>query len=270
MLLLRKDGQEFPIEISLSPLQMQEGLMVISAIRDVSERRRADQSLRELSVEVLKAQDSERRRIARELHDSAGQHLAAAKMDLDTIGKEGQLLPEFVAQKLTGAGRALDQCTKEIRTISYLLHPPLLEELGLAAAVRWYVEGFTSRSGISVQLRMPDDLDRCSDEMELVLFRVLQESLTNVHRHSGSKTARVHLGVDGQKIWLEVHDEGGKHLELPVTSSASQFSRPGVGIGGMRERVRHLGGVLRVESDHLGTHVRAVLPVGKLSFPSRT
>ena len=266
---LRKGGQEFPVEISLSPLETPEGLMIISTIRDISERRRAEHSLRELSVEVLRAQDDERRRIARELHDSAGQQLAAAKMDIQAVTGRIQMLPESDAQKLTSVAASLDECMKELRTMSYLLHPPLLEDLGLVSAIRWYVDGFGSRSGISVHLDMPDDIGRLGSELELVLFRLLQESLTNVHRHSGSKTARVHLGVDGQTIWLEVHDEGSKNLDRTAAGGALQSFRAGVGISGMRERVRHLGGVLRIESDRLGTHVRAALPIQERGSASR-
>ena len=266
---LRKDGREFPVAISLSPLETEEGTVVVSVIRDITTRRRNEQSLRQLSVEVLRAQDEERRRIARELHDSAGQHLTAAKMHIETLMKESRLISESASRRLSDAAEALDVCMKEIRTMSYLLHPPLLEDLGLSSAVRWYVDGFSSRSGISVQLDMPHDLGRLGAETELVLFRVLQESLTNVHRHSGSETAKVHLGTDGRTIWLEVHDQGRNLANASGAVDTAQVTRVGVGISGMRERVRHLGGALNVESDQRGTRVRAVLPVQKPELPSR-
>jgi signal transduction histidine kinase len=145
-------------------------------------------------------------------------------------------------------------CASEIRTISHLLHPPLLDELGLGSAVRWYVEGFASRSGIQVATEMPEELDRLGDDVELVLFRVLQESLTNVHRHSGSRTTTVKLGTDSNQAWLEVQDQG--HREV-----SSEPFRPGVGITGMRERVRDLGGTLGITSDHNGTHVTVAIPL---------
>ena len=140
--------------------------------------------------------------------------------------------------------------------MSHLLHPPLLEELGLASAARWFVEGFAERSGINTDLRIPEDLSRLGDEVEIVLFRVLQESLTNIYRHSGSKTAIVEIARDSQQVWLEVRDQGngaGQPSQEPF--------RPGMGITGMRERVNDIGGALEIASDHTGTRVRAVIPL---------
>jgi len=142
-----------------------------------------------------------------------------------------------------------------VRTISHLLHPPLLEELGLPSATRWCVQGFAERSGIQIQVEIPEDLPRLDRDTELVLFRVLQESLTNVHRHSGSKTALVRMGHDPAKVWLEVRDEGRR------AALAEHAIRPGVGIRGMQERVRELAGVLDFTSDPGGTCVKAVIPL---------
>src|SRR4029077_12199765 len=153
-------------------------------------------------------QDEERRKIARELHDSAGQYLAAVSMALRSVQNEAQDLPASLTGKLDEAVEITKQCISEIRTMSQLLHPPLLEELGLASAVRCYVEGFVARSGIRVEMKVPDEVGRLGEDVELVLFRVLQESLTNIHRHSGSKTAIVRLGADSQLAWLEVEDHG--------------------------------------------------------------
>ena len=150
------------------------------------------------------------------------------------------------------------QCISEIRTMSQLLHPPLLEELGLASAVRCYVDGFVARSGIQVEMKVPEEVGRLGEDVELVLFRVLQESLTNIHRHSGSKTAIVKLGADAQQAWLEVEDHGKGKGDAVVSSGAFQ---PGIGLTGMRERVKDLAGVLEIQSGQNGTRVKAALPL---------
>jgi signal transduction histidine kinase len=142
-----------------------------------------------------------------------------------------------------------------VRTISHLLHPPLLEELGLESAVRWYVQGFAERSGIQVEMEISPNLRRVGNEVELALFRVLQESLTNVHRHSGSKVALVRIGLDSQQVWLEVLDQG---KGIP---QGNQKLRPGVGVSGMQERLRDLAGVLELRAEGKGTLVKAVIPL---------
>lgn len=259
---LHKDGHQFPIEISLSPLQTEEGLLVTSAIRDISERKRIEETLRLLSVRILRAQDEERRRIARELHDSAGQYLAAVTMALDMVRNEAQNLPALLTQKLEEAAEVTKTCTSEIRTISHLLHPPLLDELGLGSAIHWYVEGFAARSGIQTQIEMPEELGRLGNDVEIVLFRVLQESLTNIHRHSRSKTATVRMGADSRQAWLEVQDQGqGQGDGNGNGAVSSEPFRAGVGITGMRERVKALAGVLEIASDQRGTRVKAVIPL---------
>jgi signal transduction histidine kinase len=204
----------------------------------------------------MRAQDEERRRIARELHDSAGQYLAAVSMALEAVKSEAKNLPASLTQKLEQASGVTKACSNEIRTMSHLLHPPLLEELGLASAIRFYVEGFAARSGIQVLVEMPEELGRLGNDIEIVLFRVLQESLTNIHRHSGSKTATIHVGADSRQAWIEIQDEGkGKD-----DGNSASF-RPGIGIMGMRERVKYLGGVLEITSNHNGTRVKAVIPL---------
>lgn len=258
---LHKDGHEFPVEISLSPLESPEGLFVTSAIRDVSQRKRAEENLRELSVQLLRLQDEERRSLSRELHDSFGQHLAAAKMGIASAANDGSALSEATARNLEAAALSIDTCVKEMRTISYLLHPPLLDEMGLESAVRWYVDGFAARSGISVRLDMPNDFGRLPNDLELAVFRILQESLTNVHRHSGSKKAIVKLNADSQQVWLEVHDEGKMRLNDGARKAKTSDSfRAGIGITGMRERAKDFGGILEIKSDEIGTHVHALFP----------
>ncbi len=257
---LHKDGHEFPVEISLSPLKTDEGLLVTSAIRDISRRKQTEENLRRLSVSLLRVQDEERRRIARELHDSAGQYLAAVIMSLDAAKNEVKDVRPSLTGKLEEASQVTQACIKEVRTLSHLLHPPLLDELGLGSAVDYYVEGFAVRSGIRVEIEKPGDLARLGNDVEILLFRVLQESLTNVHRHSGSKTATVRIGADSQKAWLEVQDQGNGSFKVSDGRSSEPF-RAGVGITGMRERVRDLGGTAEITAGQNGTRVRVVVPL---------
>jgi signal transduction histidine kinase len=214
----------------------------------------SNQRLRELSVRLLHTQDEERRRIARELHDSVGQYLSSIGMLLGEIGRSAQNLPAAANEILRETTEMVRGCSSEVRTISYLLHPPLLEEMGLASAVRWYIEGFARRSGIQVLLDVPEDLHRLGNEVELVLFRVLQESLTNVPRHSGSKVAAVRIGSDSRQVWLEIRDQG---KGIPNKESL----KPGVGISGMQERIRDLAGVLEFSPEARGMLVKAVIPL---------
>lgn len=216
----------------------------------------SNQRLRELSARLLHSQDEERRHIARELHDSVGQHLGALSMLVGALKRDGKDLPPNMRETLQEAAESIRSCSSEVRTISHLLHPPLLEELGLKSAARWYVEGFAQRSGIQVQVEIPENLPRVGDDVELVLFRLLQESLTNVHRHSGSKVAAVRIGSDAQQVWLEVGDQG-----KGVPQGDRKAFRPGVGISGMQERVRDLAGVLEFTSDDKGTRLKAVIPL---------
>lgn len=217
---------------------------------------RANQDLQHLSANLLSAQDGERRRIARELHDGIGQYLAAIKMSFDVAVSDDPRL-DLTHGPLQDCRDLLERCTSEIRTMSHLLHPPLLEEMGLASAVPWYVEGFMERSGVRVELDMPEHFSRLSQPLEMVLFRVVQESLTNVHRHSGSKLARIRLLVYPENIVLTVADEG-KGLGL-----VADPAKTGVGIAGMRERVRELSGKFEIDSGSRGTTVIVTLPLQK-------
>ena len=223
----------------------------------------ANARLREMSVHLMRAQDEERRKIARDLHDSVGQYLSAIIMALAPLVQRAKDLPPNLSEPLREAVEISRACATEVRTISHLLHPPLLDEIGLSSAVRWYAEGFAARSTIQVQLDVPEDLHRFGTDIELALFRVLQESLTNVHRHSGSKMARVSIGADSQQVWLEVRDHG---KGLPQRDGRLAF-RPGVGTSGMQERIKELAGSLEFSSDQTGTLVKAVIP---LSAESRT
>ena len=223
----------------------------------------ANQTLRMVSVRLMQAQDDERRRVARELHDSAGQYLAAISMALGRVRTEAINLPASLTHSLKEAANATERCISEIRTLSHLLHPPLLEELGLAAAMRWYVEGFAMRSGIKIDLEMPKELGRLGNEIGIVLFRVLQESLTNIHRHSGSKTATLMVGTNQHQVWIEIQDQGKGNR-----GGNSDSFRPGVGITGMHERLKALAGVLEITSDQNGTRVKAVIPLARASSSS--
>ena len=243
--------------IALPPLVPQIQSMVRSA--HLSEARRlqlekANDELQHLSAHLLSAQDRERRRIARELHDGIGQYLAAMKMSID-VALSQTTKPHIAQEAIKDCFGLMQRCTKEIRTMSYLLHPPLLEEMGLATAVPWYVEGFTERSGIKVGLHMPPKFDRLPQPIEMVLFRLLQESLTNIHRHSESKLADIRLELDAEFATLIVRDEG---KGFDVVEAASKV---GVGIAGMRERVREIGGEFTINSQPGGTTIRATIPL---------
>jgi signal transduction histidine kinase len=217
--------------------------------------REGEDSLRRLTGRLLQLQDEERRRFSRELHDSLGQYLAGLKMNLDMIAKARpgeQLLSEAVS--------LLDQCIAETRTISHLLHPPLLDEAGFASAAKWFLEGFGQRSGIEVRLDLPKDMRRLPKPVETVLFRVLQESLTNIHRHSGSKTVEIGMKISPAKAALMVRDHG-KGIPPELLTSFRRGLSTGVGLAGMRERVGELGGDLKIQSSTLGTLIVVTIPL---------
>lgn len=214
-----------------------------------------DTKLRHLSAQVLQSQDGERRRIARELHDVTGQKLVGLGLALDNLKHSAVSLSDKDRELLTESGTLVQQCTQELRTLSYLLYPPLLDDLGLAAALESYVQGFMQRANIRVEVEIPTDLERFSRETELALFRVLQESLSNIQRHAGSSEARIRLRRESGKIIMEIQDAGKGF----AASAAS--AQPGVGILSMRERLGELGGELTLQSNPDGTTVRAVLPI---------
>jgi signal transduction histidine kinase len=231
------------------------------------ERRNAEiveqsEALRELSNRLQRGQDAERRRIARELHDSAGQLLAVLRLNLGQVRGHIQA-DETATRALEQSEQLLEQLDKEIRTMSYLLHPPLLDESGLSGAIRWYARGL-AEGGLVVDLDVPIEFGRLPPEMELALFRIVQECLTNIRCHSGSKTAAIHLTRDGDSVRMDVQDEGRGMSHDQITGR-----RAGVGITGMQERVRHFGGTLDIESGDRGTKVSVIIPVPE-DFPSGT
>jgi PAS domain S-box-containing protein len=216
--------------------------------------------LRKLSARLLQIQDEERRRIARELHDSVGQLLAAISMNTANISKEKRNLSASVASAVSENVKLVEQVSNEIRTLSHLLHPPLLDEIGLLSALKWYIDGFSERSKIRVTSDIPSDLGRLPRDVELSLFRIVQECLTNIHRHSGSLTAFVRLARSRQGVTLEVKDEG-RGFSPNGESIVSGSEAAGVGLRGMRERVSQLGGQFEITSNSTGTLVFARLPL---------
>jgi signal transduction histidine kinase len=218
-----------------------------------------NKDLRDLSVRLLRVQDDERRRIARDLHDSTGQALTALKLELASIERElAGRNPQLALQLAACIGDAR-MISDELRTISYLLHPPLLDELGLGSALRWYVDGFEKRCGIAVNLEL-DITERQAPEMETMLFRVVQECLINIHRHSGSAVASIRLSHTERQLIMEVEDEG-RGLTVDELSAIASGETVGVGLRGMRERISDFGGELEVISIGQGTKVRAVIPI---------
>jgi PAS domain S-box-containing protein len=257
---LHKDGREIPIEISLSPLQTEEGIVVTSAIRDIGERKRGEEGLRMLSGRLLQAQDEERRRIARELHDSAGQTLAALSMNLTPLESEDGKLPPRAVNAIKESLGLVNGLSKELRTISHLLHPPMLDEVGLSSALRSFLEGFTERSKITVDLEVSDDFGRLSQDLETAIFRIVQECMTNIHRHSGSPVAKIRITRRDTQVRLEVADRGNG-IPPEKLKEMEAGGKLGVGMRGMRERVRQLGGTLDINSGAQGTVMVARLPV---------
>jgi len=211
-----------------------------------------------LSSQLLQAQDDERRRISRELHDSTGQLLVALGMNLVKLKSELIAPTPNVESVIDDTSWLVDEMSRQIRTMSYLLHPPLLDEAGLCSAVRWYADGFSARSEVEVTLDLPSNLGRLPADLEITLFRLIQESLTNIHRHSGSKTAIIQLKKNEEGVCLEILDAGKGMDPAP---SKKHFTRPGVGILGMKERVRKFGGSLEFLPNNPGTRVRAKLPI---------
>lgn len=231
---------------------------------EIAVRKQVEEQLRRLSIHLMTIQDEERRRIARDLHDSAGQTLAAIRMSLAMLQQaqpSGSGNDEARIEKLFNDLNALtDEALKEIRTTSYLLHPPLLDEAGFCSAARWFVTGFTKRSGIQVQCEVPEHSERLSEAVELALFRVLQESLTNIHRHSGASSANVRFVRNGTGIELQISDNGRGLSSEQLQRLSQSDGGAGVGIAGMRERIRGLGGQLAIQSNGKGTTVAVNLP----------
>lgn len=290
---VRKDKTPLDISLTISPVRDASGKIIGASkiARDITERKRIERELREsedryrtladaldtqvqfrthelakrnsalrdLSGRLLESQDNERRRIARELHDSVGQKLAALGMQLVKISEDAKRDPGQLAQPIEEAEELVKDLNNEIRTTSYLLHPPLLDETGISSALSWYVQGLAERSGLEIDLQIPDNFPRLPSEMELVIFRLVQECLTNIHRHSNSKTALIRIQSEQDTVHITVEDQGSGMS--PERLAEIQSGGTGVGIRGMRERVRHFSGDLMIESNGSGTTVYATLPL---------
>ena len=217
-------------------------------------------ALQNLSQRLLKVQDEERRRVARDLHDSTGQTLAALKMGIAVL-EERLKQSQCTSDVLSEIAALADQAIQEIRTTSYLLHPPLLDEAGFNSAAQWYVDGFGKRSGIKVRLDLATKRERLPITIETALFRVLQESLTNVHRHSEALEVSIRFQYQAETVLLEIRDCGRGIPMERLTRLREASSETGVGLAGMRERLTELNGKLEIESDGHGTSVRAIVPL---------
>ena len=293
---LKKSGEQIEVALSISPVRDETGAVIGASkiARDITERKQAEirlkaandqleqrvekrtadlwetnrqlvkqaETLRELSGRLLCSQDEERRRIARELHDSVGQLLAAIGMTAPLILRTKQRQSSEVNGYVGEILRLVEQAHTEIRTISHLLHPPLLDEVGLEFAIREFIEGFAQRSKIDVSLAISPGFERLTHDYELAIFRVVQECLTNIHRHSGSKTAKIYLSQRDGRVRCEISDEGkGISQEQQLGSSTTM----GVGLRGMKERVRQLGGTLEINSNGKGTTVAVAAPLPQAS-----
>jgi len=279
---VRKDGSQFWANVVITTIKDAQGQIIgfSKVTRDFTERMRAqkaleestrklqqsEQSLRELSFHLLRTQDEERQRIGRDLHDSLGQYLSVLKMKLDCLNTAPPRMPPQDAAELLQCVEIAEQAVKEVRTISYLLYPPMLQEMGLKSAISWYIDGFTKRSGIKTTFEVSPGVARLAPDVELAIFRVLQESLTNVHRHSGSETAVVRLVLGLKAFALEVSDHGkGTHPGKMETPGEDWMGALGVGLRGMRERMRQIEGNLELWSSEKGTTVIATVPLEKAS-----
>lgn len=231
-------------------------------LAELRNREQAEESVRKLSGHVLRVQDEERRRIARELHDSLGQILSSVKMTLEQLGdpRWGRN-PAEAAELISSATELIQQSITETRTLSYLLHPPLLDEFGIGSAAKWYIEGFSARSKIAVKIEIPPDFGRMPEEVEIALFRLLQESLTNIHRHSGSAMAEVCVRRVGDVVSLNISDHGKGMPPATLAKFQTRQAGLGVGLAGMRERVHQLGGKITITSNSSGTTVNVDIPL---------
>jgi len=254
----RKDGSIVEVEIHGIPLVIKRRLIGVYGIyHDVSQRKEAEMEVRQLSGQLLKLQDEERRRIARELHDTTAQKFVALTMNLTRLKALCAVAGSEAEAVISDSLDLATESARELRTLAYLLHPPMLDDMGLASAISWYARGFAKRSGVKVNLDVSADFERLPRDVETMLFRVVQEGLTNIHRHSGSASASIRLNADAEQVVLELSDDG---RGMPANLQGATVEQLGVGVAGMRERVRQLGGRLEIISDKHGTTLRVLQP----------
>lgn len=244
---------------------------VVAKFRDITERKQSQQTIQTLSERVLRLQQEEERRIARELHDSTSQCLTALMLNLGAV-KTSESLPRELRSQISEALALARQTANEIRTASYLLHPPTLAEFGLASALREYARGFSQRSGIPVRFRGPQaDLERLKPHVEMAIFRIVQEALTNVHRHSASKKAELIVHTANDRITVEINDSGkGMPKDVLASLRNGNAARSGVGISGIGERTLQLNGNLKIIERHPGTGIRIEIPLKINAYESKT
>jgi len=261
MQLLRTDGILIPAKFSCCLLSSDKSTIGVLITDLTAQKQEAD-----IVARLQQGQDEERRRLARELHDSVGQLLASIAMNIARLRADSHRLTPEVTELVIQNGSMVNEITTQIRTISHLLHPPLLDEMGLPLALRWYVDGFMERSKIQTTVEVPEDFDRLPPETEIAVFRAVQECLANVHRHSGGSSCSVKLVRDGHELELQVEDSGSG---IPKEKLANVMSSGGVGLRGTRELVRRLGGTLTIDSSESGTTVSIKLPIhsGKSASP---
>jgi PAS domain S-box-containing protein len=266
----RKDGSQLVVASrwALDQRDHGNGYSLLETNSDITQQKESEKALKEseLAARLLRLQDEERRRIARELHDGVGQLLAAMSMNVCKVKEETSKLSPDAARCVEENSNMIEQISADIRTMSYLFHPPLLDELGLESALKWYVEGFAERSKIAAKLELPVDLGRLPKDQEMCLFRLVQECLTNIHRHSESSTALVRLWRTPGEIRMEVSDEGrGIHQE--IQSKVASGKSAGVGLRGMRERVKQFDGTLEIHSNGKGASILVTLPLTEEAVP---
>lgn len=265
---VRKDGSYFWANVIITAIRGTDGKLLGfgEVTRDLTERKKSEEQLRQLSSRLLRMQDEDRGRLGKELHDSVGQYLAAAKMALDGLSSVREINREQLLKEAADSTLLIERCIQEVRTLSYLLYPPMLDEMGLPSAIAWYLDGFSKRSGILTTLEA-DFRGRLPHDVEMALFRIVQESLTNIHRHSQSATARIRFSVDGNRACAEIKDEGKGIGSGALDFNLNSPTQWGVGIRGMRERVRQFGGELNIASSSVGTTVTAIIPLPTPSEP---
>jgi PAS domain S-box-containing protein len=255
----RRDGVQIVVASRWTTVRDKDGnpFAWLEINTDITSRKRAEEAARSLSGRILTLQDEERRKIARGLHDSLGQYLTALKINLNLLSSADGNRETLASECF----EIVEKCLTETRTISHLLHPPLLDEAGFGSAARWYVDGFAQRSGIKANIDLPAKLDRLHNDVEIALFRALQEALTNVHRHSGASAVDICVRVDTEQVHLEISDNGRGIPKKYLTHFTNGDGQAGVGIAGMRERVRELHGSLEIQSDGGGTKLIIEIPV---------